>query len=803
LATKDHATDADRGYTRQSMLDMAAAQGYINTIKVTLARGGDVNATTSDGRTALHCAAFWNQASVVDVLVAYGAFMDAADSRGFTPLHVACARGACEAVVALVQNGANKCKTTEDGLSPMLLAVQNAQLAVATVLVHAAEEEDKDIIDRRHGAEEYSALDVAARFGHQQMLKMIIRHNADVNAKDSDGVTALYLAALNDQACSVDLLVTAGARVGAQSHGRHGRTALHAACAEGSNEAAHALLIHGAQPHERDSGHRTPLHLAAENDQTSTVKLLLSWHSDPTLRSDATEYTYSALDVAAGRGCVGAVRLMCEHVRSSRRRRVEAERGTLGAPVHHAAENDAPNAIAALARHGADVNNVGGKGRTALHTTAFFGFTRATEALLQAGAAVADRCTYFGFNALDFAASMGHVNVIRTLLSHGADADATEPEENTTALHIAAEFDQVGAIFALAAAKVNLNAQDNAGCTPLHRASATGCYGAVVALAREGADLNKVNDEGKPPLHLAAATPCSLPVVWVLLAVGADTTLRGGSGDDETTTADLAALDLAAKAGHVDVIKLLIKAGAPVDAKNRDGKTALIHAVKANKASAVDALLEAGADAEAHLNDESWTSLHSAAEDTYLEVVRVLLKHGASVHAKDADNDNDTPLHVAVRKAGLEGAYEIVEALLRHDADDGARNDNGLTPLCVIGSVVSAAAALPVIDLLQRAPGDRAWRRRGLPILCCARAKKTGLNPAAAKVSPMEQGREKRNEARHLNFNVRDAVEEGVGRTEQQSVKTAGTNGDDFNGVAAWLLGVREEGLFRTVMGFL
>lgn len=800
LRPTDAHANTRRSDTGHSMLDMAAAQGYTEAIKTILARGADVNSATPDGRTALHCASFWDQAGVVELLVASGARLEASDGRGCTPLHVAAENGATTAIVSLVNGGADKSKVNSDGRSPLLVAVENGRLTAATVLLHASEEDNAGFVDRRYGSDEYSALDLAACGGHQQILKMLIRHGCDVNASDSDGVTALYLAALNDQPYSIDVLVKAGAKVEARSPGRHRWSALHVACAYGSNEAVSALLTHDALLFGRDASNHTPLHLAVQHDHDSTVEILLRWGSDPTYISCASGCRYSPLDVAASLGNMNALKAMCAHMRN--KARWEFTRA-VGDALYAAILSDQVGAIKWLMSVGASVNNTWGKKGGALQVAALAGSTGATEALLAAGASITDRCHENNRSALDIATKNGHVGVMRALIQHGADVNTADPPNETTALHLAGESDQVASIDLLVKCGSNLDAADILGSSPLHAATVANSASAVAALVRHGADVNKANGLGRSPLHLAAGSPDRLAALEALLAAGADVALRvAGVPEDQPN-----ALDLAAGAGHVDAITALIRAGALVGARDGDGRTALICAVKSNKPRAVDALAEAGADVEAHLVDESWTSLHSAAEDTHLEVVRVLLKHRADVHARDADNDNDTPLHVAVRQAGVQGAVEIVQELLLHGADEGKKNDSGLTPASVVGSAAAVGlfdavdpALLRVLELpaqvvaylLARAPADRAWRRRRLVILCCARLKKE-----------RSSGKEKKrkDEKRWAGGVV---VEDSSGTSDGgREGKDRGGAKDNLDGVVAWLVGVSEEGLFRTVVGFL
>ncbi|CAM9547119.1 unnamed protein product, partial [Scytosiphon promiscuus] len=766
--------NARRGDTGHSLLDMAAAQGHLEGLEAIIARGADVNATDAVGSTALHVASYWDQAGAVDILCSSGARVDDADDKGYTPLHVAAANGASGAIVALVHHGASQTKQSggwRQGLPPLLVAVESGHLAAATVLLHAAEEDDEAFVDRRWGEDEYTALDLAARGGHREILRMIIRHGADVDAADSGGVTALYLAALNDQACAVHELVGAGASLGARAKGRQGMTALHVASAEGSNEAVHALLVHGAPQHQYDSCHRTPLHLAAARGERVAVRMLLAAGSNPTVSSISRKsLRYSALETAASVGNDDAVRVIC----ASLHRRTKRKRGELGHFPKRGMEStlaDALGAIAALVRHGANVDRIEEKGRTPLHTAVIHGSTGATEALLKAGADVEKRCDFSErrCSALDMTAEQGEIVIMDVLIRHQADVNAAEPVERMTPLHVAARADHAAAVNMLLDAGAAPSAPDDLGSTPLHAATATNARAAMMALTKRGAEINKKNSAGKAPLHLAAAAPDPASV-RVLVSAGADVALRGGSPPDEETTA----LDVAAKEGHESVIREL-----------------------ANQPGAVHALAAAGADVEAHLVGHGWTPLHSAAEDAHLEVVRALLERGASVRARDADNDNDTPLHVAVRQAGVEGAYEIVEDLLRHGADEEALNDHGLSPVSVVGDIVGVDVALPVMELLARAPGDRAWRRRGLLILCCARTKR-------GKEGESHVGQGKREDGRREPGS--DGVVEGwaSGGTQGGAHVTVDDRcADGLERIVDWLLGLREEGLFRIVVGFL
>ena len=84
--------------------------------------------------------------------------------------------------------------------------------------------------------------------------------------------------------------------------------------------------------------------------------------------------------------------------------------------------------------------------------------------------------------------------------------------------------------------------------------------------------------------------------------------------------------------GHVKTVRVLLDAGADVDAIDNNGWRALHIAAQNGHLEVVQVLLDAGADVHA-TNNRGLTALHTASQNGHLEVVQVLLDTGADVDA--------------------------------------------------------------------------------------------------------------------------------------------------------------------------
>ena len=96
----------------------------------------------------------------------------------------------------------------------------------------------------------------------------------------------------------------------------------------------------------------------------------------------------------------------------------------------------------------------------------------------------------------------------------------------------------------------------------------------------------------------------------------------------------------------VELVDLLLKAGADAKAANRYGATPLYVACQNGSAPVIERLLKAGADAKAASPDGE-TMLMTAARTGKVEAVKLLLANGADPHV---DWENDKPTVVALRE---------------------------------------------------------------------------------------------------------------------------------------------------------
>lgn len=181
---------------------------------------------------------------------------------------------------------------------------------------------------------------------------------------------------------------------------------------------------------------------------------------------------------------------------------------------------------------------------------------------------------------------------------------------------------------------------------------------------------------------IKAARDGKIDKVKRLLDSGLDIeSLGSGTGVGAYVTPLMAA----AFGGHLQIVYFLLERGAKVEKKSF-GQTALTKAAMMGHNEIVSLLLERGADPNIRLRGNkgtvltNWTILHTAAGgfyETHLQVVILLLKHGAEVNAKNSKNK--TPLHIASKR----GHIEIVRQLLKNDADITIRDSKNRTPIGV------------------------------------------------------------------------------------------------------------------------
>jgi ankyrin repeat protein len=160
----------------------------------------------------------------------------------------------------------------------------------------------------------------------------------------------------------------------------------------------------------------------------------------------------------------------------------------------------------------------------------------------------------------------------------------------------------------------------------LQRAAQTGDVVTLKAALAAGARVNAA-EAGGPTAMLRAAREGQLEVVRLLLKAGASPDGR----DDPMTP-----LAAAAVGGHTPVIQLLLRAGADINAEGRDGLAPLVQAVRFNRLDAARALLKAGASPRAR--DRSGDGLLMVAiQDNHPLMLSLLLEHGLPADQPDAN----------------------------------------------------------------------------------------------------------------------------------------------------------------------
>jgi ankyrin repeat protein len=290
----------------------------------------------------------------------------------------------------------------------------------------------------------YPPLNLAAHYGHADVVNALLKHGADANVRDSSGWAPLHMALLLEvqeqqrrpmsPSCPVvvSLLVQHGANVRAPGSSFK-ITPLHLAAQLGAVEVMEFLIEHGADVNARDGRGLTPLHEAVSNEHLQAAEMLLDRGADANARSE------------------------------------------FGCPLHLAARHSHPEIVELLLARRADVDSRDARGLSPLDV-AIQGCgglepnaarTAMVATLLRAGA---DRRSTPGKTPpLHRAVAEGDVEVAGLLIAHGADTRQFD-ENGLTPLHLAVSRQNPDMVEWLLAKGADVNARDRGGETPLQYA---------------------------------------------------------------------------------------------------------------------------------------------------------------------------------------------------------------------------------------------------------------------------------------------------------------------------------------------
>jgi ankyrin repeat protein len=446
----------------------------------------------------------------------------------------------------------------------------------------------------------------------------------------------------------------------------------------GETEKARSFFLGKVNVRATDARGRTPLHIAAEKEDTQLGAFFISLGADVNALDNEGR---SPLGISAKQGDAEMARILVK----------------AGAGIHQPMPEIGSAALEGISRRGEfleallsapSLESRDTEGRNILHLAALAGEVEAAAQILEFWAKLPNRdimaLDYEGKNALDLAfsrpESRSHAEIAEMLiLVGGRSENAVYPYfapaarssnynirfyDGGTPLHFAARENYLGLIQFFIERMAEINIKDASGATPLYEAARYGNIEALELLLSLGGNPNVQDAKGNSVLHIAVPHEVHREVIGLLLTHQANPNLRDEHGDSPLHI-------LIMLNRNEGVLQSLLSGGADVSIRNIDGKTPLYLAVEENRAALVPLLLSYQSDVFAADND-GITPITKALE-TEGPVLQALITPET---VQQTDSAGNTILHTAIQNAA---GVKTITHILEQRALIDARNREGDT----------------------------------------------------------------------------------------------------------------------------
>ena len=618
----DHTVQDSSG---SSALHEAVRYGNIDVIKALLDSGANVNAKDNLGKTPVMIISPREKAQeIYKLLISYRADLTEKDMFGDTVLHNAImVNSDVETVAILTNNGADINTRNKEGVTPLHIAIQKDNPAVARLLTENGA--DIHTVD----AKGKSSL-VMALSGSQQMLEaVVIEKNA--MTVDSDGNTPLHIALINDAPLSkVQYIISLTNDVNIRN--RDGNSALFLAVIKNRRKVGELLLAKNADIFSTNTNNNSPLRLALRypsiQEWLITSKTIRATDgSGNTVLHYAAEWQY--IDSISSLVLKGAD--------------ISAKNGNGETCLFSAAKTNNPAVIQTVVDCGGDVLARDNLGSTAIHIGVRWDAPDSIDKLVLIGANV-NAQNSSGKTPLAEAVVSGKYQIAKKLLEAGANPNCSD-SNGVTPLIDSIRINNKDMIKLLLVYNANPNLQQVNGQNAFHEAAYL-CDKEVIVLIRNvgGNPLARDKYDNTPFSIVMNKNPSMIRDV-----LGNSYSITDSDGNTP--------VHIVVKAKKsVGLLQTLIDYGYPIDTKDSDGFTALNYAIDKKDYNLATVLLQNGADPFLMIDKKGRNGVTIALDTKDIKMLNLIAKYAGTM----CDIQGNTMLHYAAKTSSEEIVKQLI-----------------------------------------------------------------------------------------------------------------------------------------------
>lgn len=579
-----------------------------------LSYGADVAHKDTYGDTVLHTSEMTNfPVELLQMLVNFGAPIDERNKEGITPLALAIDRHITDHIRFYVENGADIHSEDNKNTTPLTASLKTDDL-LPSLLTY------KNIMSRDSFGNTVLHVALKNNAGIKK-VQYILDMMKDVNARNVNGESALYIAVQKNQKQIGEMLLARGADIFSANNQNFSPLRL---ALQPNNPAAN-WLITSQTIHATDGYGNTPLHYVSEWGMEEAVLYLLTRGANPIAKNANGEIPLFSAVKADNANLISNLIVGGSNIFA---------RDNLGStPLHTAVRWNAGNSANYLISHGIEIDAQNMAGKSALAEAVASGNTHMTNLLLENGANV-NLTDNSGRTILIDSIKSDSLPTVKLLLDYGANPNIQEINGRSV-YHEAAAYGNREIIALIRNAGGNALTRDKNGNTPF---SLSLDKSNAVILEVLGKDKKIADSDGNTPIHLLVEeTEVPLKTLELLVQKGFDLDSRNAKGFTQ--------LAIAVTKNDIESASILLANGAnPFIATDKEGKCAASIALENKSDEIVSAMAQyAGTKKDIQGN----TLMHYAAKVSPTETIEALIKKGLDPNAKNITGE--TPYQTAVR----------------------------------------------------------------------------------------------------------------------------------------------------------